>query len=372
MTSLKLLMHTKNLFLMKDLRLSSQLVKLQQFVLTTYSLEEISKNFFVFYFYMKRQSAIIRRINAASSGIKSLYISKASLTSEFCMHQCHHFMTIIITNLKILLSARFSTLQSIAYCLSLSKTTRMFGSRPTLSHVVQSICDLPLTCRLFEVAHLCKDSGHYGEFELVLLEIKSRALNEYLYNVAKSYFERWEIPNLIEEMIYEEGIVESVLDKLFTHEDNVPWKLEYFINILIHNDHTAYSDLLVNYIDQCNELDMISMHQNIELLILKTLKLNRNPATVLKTVFSFLLKNIDYSSETLQSVYGYIKAVECKYGYSEILEFLKTFKTGMPKSMLLFFESSLNSKYSENVCYRDHPHFLLLLDESMIEIMGET
>ena len=317
-------------------------------------------------------TSLKRRLNAASRGIKSLYLSKASLSSEICIAQCHHFMTIVISNLKLLLTPQFSTLESIAYCFSIESTGHKYGRRPELTHIVMDICELPLTCRLFEIADLCKEAGYYGEFEIVINEIKKRPLDKYLYELGASYSEKWNFAALLEEMIYDQICIDIVLDSVFgCEEDSNFKKLRYFVDILNHNYYEPYLLIIQNHVQSCSEFEILNIQDEIECLLLYQLMRmkNREPVLVLAVVFSFLiLKDVYWSTGLLQSTYGYIKAVEHQYGYSKVIEFLKLFEIGVPKSFNLFFETSLSARCNKNVDYSEHPHFCLLLNEGYAEL----
>ena len=317
----------------------------------------------------------MRRLLAASRGIKSLYFSKASLDSDICLQQCHQFMNVILLNLKEILVPQFSSLVSISYCAGIDKIPRMHGNGPDVAHLILDLCELPLTCRLFEMANVCRETGFYGEFELIINEIKSRHLNKYLYELGKSYARQWNDPTLMHSMIYDEKQLDLILDDLYGFDDEgLPNKIRYFLRTL--SEHQIKLEPYLRKLIECTksscEIELLPLQDKLELFLMsRVLVINyEDPKLSLDFAFCILSKNIDWDIEILQAIYGYIKALEYLHGYEYIVNYLKI--SNISKSLQFYFSTSMNSIKNRNVNYREHPYFkMLLTEENEIIFNGE-
>eukprot|EP00834_Sanchytrium_tribonematis_P000499 NODE_9_length_64580_cov_1.431941.p26 type:complete len:320 gc:universal NODE_9_length_64580_cov_1.431941:28897-29856(+) len=314
------------------------------------------------------KNGLRRRVFAASKGIKNLLLSDASINSSMCQQQCHHFFTLILSNMDQLLPQKyFQSLESIAYCLSLDKIPARHGYTPFICEIVIEIISLPITCRLFEVADLLRKRGFIGEFWIVLNAIAARVLNNYEYEVAKFYTKQWKMNGKIYEFQYQNQSLPSIMNDMFKQDDVS--KVLYLMKSIKTFHFYSYCENLGNIIHELCDFEICQFMEEIEDLIdNRLLNVKIDPFAVLYLIFCCFKHKVDWSSQLLQNVYGYIKAVEIEYGYGKVVDFLSKFKPGISQSLQFFFETSLNSKFDKNVQYFNHPHFLILMKENPSDI----
>ena len=301
-----------------------------------------------------------RRIKSACSGINSLYLSNASLTVEYTMQQCHNFMDIILLNLKKLLIPQFSSLMSIAYCLCIDKMS-LYGYSAQISMIVEQISQLPIICRLFEVAALCKENGYIGEYMMVTNQLKSIPLNPYHYSIAKNYYD---IPDL-KEFIYDRPALDIALNELFYGYSDIDLAF-YLLNYFRKNQNGVYLLKSIDLLENMSQNELESNSSKLEQLVMQnTLMSNELKINFFKFILVVLEHNCNCSDTFIQYTYGYIKMLEYSIDQQVLLNIISTHSSHSTQNRFNFlFQSIINNQKSIN--YEHHPNFKVLLVDSSV------